>query len=253
MTTTNSMVAFDLAWVLSGLLLIPYILWGIYLLRQKLTYHVELDRAVETFTIACLVFFFIFEFKLLDAWLGKSPLRLIVAVFGLSISAVALYGPLIVSFGSHLMIDIVMPARTFGANEPQYGVAEACEMHGDFEGAAREYATVARMFPRETKAALRAGDNLMKLDRPADAVPWFELALRNLDTDDSALPVLNRLVGIYQTRLGQPEMAAALLQGFLEDFPNSEYAPSVAERLANVKATPAPSPTPVDEPFSAPN
>ena len=145
------MVAFDLAWVLSGLLLIPYFLWGLYLLRQKLAFHVELDRAVETFTIACLVFFFIFEVKLLDAWLGNSHLKLIFAVFGLMVSAIALYGPLLVSFSSHLIIDIVMPARTFGASEPRYGAAESCELHGDFEGAAREYATVARMFPARPK------------------------------------------------------------------------------------------------------
>lgn len=228
------MFEFDLAWIVSGLLLIPYFLWGIYLLRQRLVYHVELDRAIETFTIACLFFFFVFEFTLLKAWLGNSQLKLIFASMGLVASALALYGPLVVSFSSHLVVDLVMPARVYTNHVPQYGVAESCELRGDYEAAAREFAAVARMFPRETKAALRAGENLMKLDRPADAVQWLELALRSLETDEECLPVVNRLFEIYRNKLDRPDDARRMLDEFLDDFPTSDYAPSVKERIASL-------------------
>ena len=238
----QAMVGFDLAWVLSGLLLIPYLLWGFYLLRQRLVHRVELDRAVETFTVACLVFFFMFEFTLLKMWLEHSHLKLVFAVMGLSVSAAALYGPLFVSFMSHFIVDLIMPTRRYGVSVPQYGVAEACEMRGDFEAAAREYIAVARMFPRETKAAIRAADNYMKVERVPDAVPLFEQALKSSSSPEETLSIANRLCDIYLRKLDNREAARHALEAFLARFPTSEFAETVSQRLARLNASPSPTP-----------
>ncbi|GMV93638.1 MAG: hypothetical protein AMXMBFR82_34160 [Candidatus Hydrogenedentota bacterium] len=222
---------FNFAWVLSGILLIPYLFWGIYLLRQRLVYHAELDRAVELFTIAALVFFFIFEFTLLKMYLGNSPVKLVFSTLGLVASALALYGPLLISFGSHLMVDLVMPSAEFDPSVPQYGAAAGCELRGDFEAAAREYATIARMFPKDSHAPLRAADNFMKNDELELALPYFLQGLKNVRSSSEALRVTNRLFEIYRRNLDDKAKAKSVLEEYLKRFPDAEYAGSVRNRL----------------------
>lgn len=231
MLLDDGVTTFNLPWVLSGILLIPYLFWGVFLLRQRLVYKVELDRALETFTIAALVFFFIFEFTLLKMYLGNSPIKLMFSSMGLAASGLALYGPLFVSFSSHLVVDLIMPTASFDPNVPQYGAAAGCELRGDFEAAAREYATVARMFPRDTHAPLRAADNFMKADDVDQALPFFHQGLRNVKSAPEALRITNRLFEIYRRRLNDSEQAKLVLETFLERFPDTEYADSVKVRI----------------------
>jgi tetratricopeptide (TPR) repeat protein len=213
------------------LLLIPYLLWGVYLLRQRLTRRVELSVRIEALTLALLAIFLVLELALLKAWLGKTPLNLILASLGLIVSGMALYGPVAVSFASHVLVDMIMPSGHWSEHEPQYGGAEALENQSDFEGAAREYMALARMFPREAKAALRAGDNLMKLGRTEQAVEWFERGIELLPSAQERLPVTNRLFEIYYRRLDRPGDARRVLKAYLERYPDAEYAGSVECRL----------------------
>ena len=233
----EDLTTFNFAWVLSGVLLIPYLTWGIFLLRQRLVYKVELDRAVEVFTIAALVFFFIFEFTLLKMYLINNPIKLVFSTMGLVASGLALYGPLLVSFSSHFVIDLIMPTAHFDPNVPQYGIAAGCELRGDFEAAAREYATIARMFPRDAHANLRTADNYMKTENVDLALPYFAQGLRNLAGSSEALRVTNRLAEIYQRRLNDPEKAKAILESYLERFPDAEYADSVRSRITRLEAS----------------
>lgn len=228
------MVGFNIPWVLSGLLLIPYLVWGIYLLRQRLVYHVELDRAVETFTVAFLVCFLIFELALIRIWLQDSPFQFALATLGLLVSVLALYGPLLMSFGSHLIVDVVMPSSSPNPSVPLYGAAEACETRGDFEAAVREYIAISRMFPSEVTPAARAADNLMKMDRPEEAVVWFERALVLSRSPDECLRLTNRLFDVYLRRLDKRAEARRTLVRYLERFPDAEYAESVRERLGSM-------------------
>ena len=228
----------SISWVLSGLLLIPYLTWGIYLLRQRLVYDVELDRAVETFTVAALVFFFIFEFSLLNVWLANSPIKMVFSTLGLVASGFALYGPLLLSFGSHLLVDLIMPQERFDPNVPQYGSAAGCELRGDFAEAAEEYAAIARMFPRDDHAPLRAADNYMKMAEVEKAIPFFKQGMRNVRNASEALRIANRLCEIYHRQLGQTEEAKEVLATFLDRFPDCEYAHSVQLRIERLQASP---------------
>src|SRR6185295_11700774 len=97
-----------------------------------------------------------FEFTLIKMWLEKDVIKLVFASLALTVSAFTLYGPLLMSFGSHLLVDILMPTGRFNPSVPRYGAAEGFEMRGDFEGAAREFILIARQFPKEVRAPLRA-------------------------------------------------------------------------------------------------
>lgn len=225
------MVGFDFAWVFSGLLLIPYLLWGVYLLQQRLAHDVEFDRTVETFTVVFLAIFFVFEFTLIKMWLENDVVSLVFATLGLGVSAFALYGPLLMSFGSHLVVDVLMPTGRYNPSVPRYGAAEGFEMRGDFEGAAREFIAIARKFPKESRAALKAADNLMKIDQPEVAARWFEAAIESISDPEEALSISNRLCDIYGSTLGHHEEAREVLEEYLERFPDSEYADSVRRRI----------------------
>ncbi|HRK35948.1 MAG TPA: tetratricopeptide repeat protein, partial [Candidatus Hydrogenedentes bacterium] len=115
---------------------------------------------------------------------------------------------------------------------------ESFETRGDFEGAAREFISIARQFPNEKRAALSAADNLAKIGQPEVAAPWFESALELIHDPDEALKVANRLSDIYLTELKQPAEAREVLEEYLERFPQSEYADSVQRRVERLADPP---------------
>jgi len=221
-------------WLLFGLMLIPYLCWGVYLLKMRFQHQTELSVAGEALTFLGLVIFLIMEFAFLNLWLSDSPLAFILAVLGLLTSVLALYGPMLMSLGSHILVDAVMPSGIPVSHVPKYGAAEGFEEKGDYEAATREYMAIARMFPKEAKASLRAGDNLMKLDRPQEAVLWLKRGLNSLSDPEESLRVVNRVAEIYLRQLDRPEDAVEIFQKYLRRFPESEYAESVERRLARL-------------------
>lgn len=213
------------------MLLIPFFGWGLYLLRLQLRFHEEPSQTVELATALGLVFFYAVEFALLKRWETASVPYFVFAILGLVVSGAALYGPMIISATARLIVDTMMPSDQTTVREPRYGPAEALERRGDYEGAVQEYMVIARIFPRDPTAAVRIGDNLMKLGRPEEAAPWFERGLKNLTAANRCLSVTNRLCDIYLRQLERREDAQRVLKNFLERFPESEYAPFVRERL----------------------
>jgi len=233
-----------LGWIICGLLLIPYLCWGVYLLKVRFQRQEELSVAGEALTFLGLILFLIIEFSFLNLWLRNSPLILILAVVGLLASVLALYGPMLISLGSHMLVDAVMPSGAPQSHTPRYGAAEGFEQKGNYEAAAREYMAVARMFPKEAKASLRAGDNLMKLDRPEEAVLWLRRGLNCISDAEESLRVVNRIAEIYLRRLNRSEDAIEAFNGYIERFPESEYVETVKKRLGRLGA---PSVSPAEE------
>ena len=224
-------VGFDPLWVVSGLLFIPYLVWGVVLLRQHLGDRQDLNPMIEIGTLTALLVFYVLQYLLIRSWLSPTPLKFLVAMAGLFVSGVALYGHLVTSLASRFVVELVMPAGTFHLHEPRYGPGEACERIGNYEGAVREYLAVSRMFPRDPISPLRAADNFIKLGNPATAVHQFERALKNMNSSDKSLAVTLRLAEIYARDLNRPEDATRVLEDYLRRFPSSEQADSVRARL----------------------
>lgn len=223
-------VGFDAPWILSGILFIPYLIWGVYTLQLRLARHHELPLNVQLITLGCVVLFYIFEYVLLKSWLGHTPLLFVLAMFALFLSGMALYGHILLAMGSGAFLDVMAPGQK-EVREPNYSAGEAREQNGDYEGAIREYLAVARQFPQDSKAALRVADNYMKLERHKEAAPWFEKGLAGTNGAHQSLPVTNRLYELYRYRLHKEEEAKRVLEMYLKKYPVSEYAPSVQARL----------------------
>jgi len=222
--------------MLSGAFVFPYMAWGVYTLRLRYRYHEELPALVEALTLILVVTFYVVEMFLLRRYLGHLPVHFMFAILGLVVSGAALYGPMLVSLLSRVVVDLMMPPDQSKTREPRYEPAEALERVGDFDGALGEYLVIARMFPKEPSVLLRIADLYARLDRPAEAVKWYERALTNLNAEDQCLGVTNRLAELYQRKLEQREDAVRVLNAYLSRFPDAEYADSVRSRLQRLQA-----------------
>jgi tetratricopeptide (TPR) repeat protein len=216
---------------LSAALLVPYFGWGIYVLRQRLRHDAELNHLLELATLGGLAVFYVLEISLLTEVMGHSYTIFFFSILGLVVSSAALYGPMLITLLSDVIVESVMPAGLTPAHEPKYGGAEALERQGDYQGAVKEYMIIARVFPKDPTAAIRIADNLVKLGRLDEAAEWFERGLVRIDTPQKSLMVTNRLYDLYHRHLGMPERARDLLVDYLDKYPQAEQAVYVRERL----------------------
>lgn len=218
----------------STLFLVPYFGWGFYTLRLRYRYHEELSLLSEGATAGALLVFFLVELYLLKWSLGSLPVLMIFSILGLFVSGAALYGPVLVSLCSRLLVDLMMPAERSKTREPRYAPAEALERDGDFAGALNEYLVIARVFPRDATVLTRIGEMHMNLGQPQEAVRWFERALVCIDSAERSLQVTNRVCSVYARHLESPHEVRRLLSDYVEKFPEAPYTVSVRQRLVRL-------------------
>ncbi|NIA15057.1 MAG: hypothetical protein GWP08_13375 [Nitrospiraceae bacterium] len=235
------MAGFDLFGVggrlLSGIILIPYFAWGIHTLRIRYVYHHEIPAPVQAMTLAAVAVFYAVESFLLRAFMAHMPVLFMFSILGLVVSGAALYGQMVISLCSQVLVDFVMPKARSGTREPRYAPAEALEREGDYEGALQEYLVIARIFPKESTAQVRIGGLYARLGQPEEAARWFECVLDRIDSAEKCLQVVNRLSRLYLRDLERRGDAARVLERYLERFPDAEYAQSVRERLQRLEDT----------------
>lgn len=220
--------------ILSGALLVPYAGWGIYTLRLRYRYHHDFTPISEAFTLLFVAIFFIVEMHLVRRCMGRMPLYYMFSILGLVVSSAALYGPMLVSALSRLLVDLLFPPEPSKTHEPRYAPAEALERDGDYEGAIREYTTIARIFPREPAAFLRIADLKARMDMHEEAAAWFERVIPLLKSPDTMLPAVNRLCEIYCRKLGRMEDGASVLTKYLDVFPDGDLSERVRARRERI-------------------
>ena len=229
----------DIDWgaiILSGLLLLPFFAWGLYTLRLRFLLHHELHPAIEAATLVGVLIFFLLEFRYVERAVGREMGLYVLALTGLYISGAALYGHMVISLLSHVIMGSILPSRHDNVHTPAYGTAEAMEEAGDFAGAVREYTFITRTFPRDHRAQIRLADNLERLGRHEESALWFEKAFNSADGDENCLQIVNRLFEIYYRRLDRLDDAERILEDFLDKYPDSPYSDKVSRRLSKLEA-----------------
>lgn len=232
--------------------MIPYFAWGVYTLRVRYKFQAELAPQVQGATLCAVAIFLSIEMYAMGSILSGRPLEHIFSVLGLILSAVALYGPMFVSFATHFLTEMVHPTDSEDTDTPQFSPAEALERAGDYEGAVEEYLVITRIFPKDPSTALRLADAFTELERHEDSVEWFERGLELLEDPERGIRVANRLIEIYLHRLEKPAQAVNVLRNYLERYPESERADSVRERLERLLEEHPQPPEEVIEPGEAP-
>lgn len=222
------------ATLLAIALFIPFMAWGIYLLRLKIVLHEEIPPLVEGATLGALFLFYILEFFLMGSWAHETAILQLFTSLGLAVAGAALYGPMLVSLTAHVLVDTVLPVDKVDPSKPRLGPAEALERQGDHQGALHEYLVLVRIYPKNVSVTLRVAEAYMNLDRPPDAVTWFERALQFLSAEEASLQITNRLAQLYANQLDSPQDAARILQAHLEKFPDTEYIQSLQRRISHL-------------------
>lgn len=229
--------------VISIVLFLPFVYWGVKTLQMRYVWHEEIPMRVEAISVAGLVAFCLVQLFLLRGMIDAGPVLFIFAGLGVFVAGAALYGHMLVSLVAQLLVEAMMPHGEHDPNKPQLGPAEALERQGDYEGALQEYYVLARIFPKDPMVAGRVGETLMTLERPAEAAPWFERALGMISSEEASLRITNRLSQIYGRQLNKPEDARRVLAQYLDQFPNAEYAGSVRKRLDSMAEPSAAAPS----------
>jgi uncharacterized protein YhhL (DUF1145 family) len=229
----------EFAFGLSLVLLVPYFVWGIYLLRLRYQFHEELPVKVEVVTLLLLFLYYGVELLILNRWLTSSPVVYLFTVLGFAISGAALYGHMFISLLSRVLVDLVLPNDDLDTVGPRFGPAEALERLGDYEGALQEYLVMARIFPKDAGTCVRVANTYVELKLPGDAAAWYERGLKRVEDDERALTIVNRLCGIYDGELDAPESSIRALEQFLERYGASTHCDRVRLRLVHRRQAPA--------------
>ena len=224
-----------LSLILSVGLMIPFLAWGIYTLRVRFQFHEDFAPRVEAMTLVFIAVFLTVEFVLLRTWMTNSPVLYLFSIMGLIVSSTALYGAMLVSLASRLLVDLVSQAEPTDSDTPHYGPAESLELTGDHEGALQEYLVIARIYPKDASATLRIASSLTKLSRYSEATEFFEKALNLLRDEERALRITNRLSDIYHRQLNRSDDAVRVLENYQVKYPDSSRLEAVQKRLTRIR------------------
>ena len=228
------------ALILFVLLMIPFLGWGIYTLRERFVLHEEIPHRVEVATLCGVMLFCFLQLVLVKQWTGAMGALYIFTGLGLMVASTALFGPMLVSVAARLVVDFIHPQTEGHADVPHFAPAEALEEGGDLEGALREYMVMARIFPRDAETAFRTGHALAELGRHEDATSAFERGLSISSHAERALMITNRLADIYLRDLDRETDARRVLSEYIERYPEGNRVQLVRDKLERMSKSAAP-------------
>lgn len=223
------------AFVVTVLLMIPFLAWGIYLLRERYLLHHELPFRIEVYSLLGVIGFLTVQLMLIRAWMGDVSAFYAFTALALAAASTALYGPTLVSVVSQEIVNLMHPPREEHVDAPNFSLAEGLEARGDHEGALREYMVTARIFPKDAETAFRVGHVLIELERFEEAAASLERGLHQSTDPERALLATNRLSDLYRERLGRVDDAARTLQAYLDHYGDSPRAELVIRKLERLR------------------
>lgn len=208
-----------------------FLAFGTWSLHKRFQKHEEWPLRTQMLVLSGVAIFYLLEIPTLRFVLHESVIQFIFALLGLLVAGLSLYGHIIVSVISRLLVEFLVPDNPTAAVTPRLGPAEALERQEDWEGALNEYYILARIYPRNALICVRAANNLLRLNREEEAVAWFERAIKYTDKPEDNLMLVRRLCDTLET-LHQPEHIKEILLRFAERFSDYESARTITKELA---------------------
>ncbi len=210
---------------------VVFVVFGIWSLHQRFRRLEEWSLRTQLLTLSGLLFFYVVETTVLRRALHDNIVFFIFALLGLFVAGLALYGHIVVSVLSRLLVELVAPDNPAAPDIPRLGPAEALERQGDWNGALQEYYILARIYPDQTLLYTRIANNLIRLERKDDASSWLKRAIKHSKRPDECLALSRRLFDIYKG-LGRPELARQALTAFLKRFPEHAASDHIRKQLS---------------------
>ncbi|MCK5861460.1 MAG: hypothetical protein KAH38_03180 [Candidatus Hydrogenedentes bacterium] len=213
-----------------------FLVFGIWSLHKRFQKIEEWHLHTQLFILLGVVVFYWIEIPTLHIVLRESVIQFIFALLGLLIAGLALYGHIVVSVVSRLLVEILVPDNPAAEVQPRLGPAEALEQQQDWEGALNEYSVLSKIYPRNAMLSVRAANVLLKLNRNTEAALFFERAIKYTDKAEDNLMLVRRLCDVLEL-LGERDRINAVLRAFVERFPEHETSKSIMDDLIVVRDT----------------
>ncbi len=216
--------------IIALLAIVVFLAGGVWTLHMRFQRKHELPLRVQSAILAAVMVFYFILTPILRLMLLDNVVYFIFSLLGLLVAGLALYGHVLVSVVSRLLVELLIPDNPATADIPRLGPAEALERQGDLEGALSEYYVLARIYPDNPMLSLRAAKILMRLNRDAEAVTWLERAIKHTHKPEDNLAIVRRLCDTLES-LDEPERANEMLRRFVARFAEHETGRSVSKAL----------------------
>ncbi|HOQ90589.1 MAG TPA: hypothetical protein PLX03_10670, partial [Candidatus Hydrogenedentes bacterium] len=152
----------------------------------------EIPPMHEVAALGCALILGGLEMRFLREALERFPVYYVFSAIGVLITLSALYGHLVASLISRLLLEWITTGTESDIDRPLFGAGEACMRRGDYANAAREFTVLARLHPRDPAVFLRLGEALAHTGDHRRAVAAF-LRCAQLESNSSrALHALRR-------------------------------------------------------------
>lgn len=225
---------FDIAspflYLMTALNMSVFVCFGIWSLRQRFRRYEEWAVRTQMIVLLAVLVFYVMEIMTLRLLLVGEPLYFMFALLGLVAAGLALYGHIAVSFLSRLMVELIVPDNPAARLTPRLGPAEMLEHEEDWEGALNEYYVLAHIYPGDALIYGRIANNLLRLERPGEAIKWFERALKHTSQPNDALVLLRRLWDACHI-VNEKERAREAVLRFAENYPDFEASALLLKQL----------------------
>lgn len=227
-------IASPFLYLATGTAMAAFVCFGVWSLQQRFLKYEEWAIRTQALILFMVLLFYILEITALRLLLVKEPVYFLFSLLGLLAAGFALYGHILVSLLSRMLVELVVPNNPGKRDVPRLGPAEILEHAEDWEGALNEYYVLAQIYPGNPLIYGRIARNLMKLERPGEAVKWLERSLKHTDRPEDALVLLRRLWDTYLS-LGDHARAREAVYEFIHRFPDFEASPLLLAQLGGGK------------------
>jgi hypothetical protein len=225
---------FDIAspalYVMTGINVTVFLFFGVWSLHQRFQQHQEWAIRTQAIVLLAVMVFYFVEVTTLRLLLVGETVYFIFSLLGLITTGLALYGHIVVSLFSRLLVELVVPDTPGASAVPRLGPAEMLEHEQDWEGALNEYYVLAHIYPGNALIYGRIATNLLQLERPEEAAQWFERSLKHTSQANDALVLLRRLWDAYEA-VGERNKAREAVHRFIERFPDHEASPLLMRQI----------------------
>lgn len=223
-------IASPLLYLTIGSAMIVFVAFGVWSLQQRFRRYEEWALRTQVVVLLAVFAFYTLEIKALRLLLVGEPVYFMFALLGLAAAGFALYGHILVSLLSRLMVEAVVPDNPAQYGIPRLGPAEILEHDEDWEGALNEYYVLARVYPNNALIYGRIANNLLRLERHGEAVKWLERSLEATEHPRDALVLLRRLWDTH-AQLGEHQDARDAVLAFTRRFPDFEASALLLRQL----------------------
>lgn len=205
-------------YLFGGILLALFLGVGIWSLHGRFHRQEEWGVGRQLVLLGAVIVFCSLEIMTLRELMDDDIVLFIFSLLGLLVSGMALYGHLVISLLSRLLVELILPDHPATRDQPRLMPAEKLEKQGNWQGALEEYLILAHMYPGHGVVLSRITRNLIHQKRFMEALHWFERLIKHARRAEEASELLKQLITVFTEQRDLPSLRNTILL-FLQRFP----------------------------------